>query len=64
MGTRPAETAIVGDQMFTDILGGNRAGIYTIMVQPIHRQEFVYTRLVHRPPERFLLNLFKRRGHL
>jgi HAD superfamily phosphatase (TIGR01668 family) len=62
--TEPAETAIVGDQMFTDILGGNRAGIYTIMVRPIHHQEFVYTRLVHRPPERFLLKLFRRQGHL
>ncbi len=32
MGTRPATTAIVGDQMFTDILGGNRVGTYTVMV--------------------------------
>jgi hypothetical protein len=36
LGTKPAATAIVGDQMFTDILGGNRAGIYTIMVKQIH----------------------------
>lgn len=64
METTPAETAVVGDQMFTDILGGNRSGIYTIMVRPIHHHEFVYTRFVSRPPERFLLRLFKRRGHL
>ena len=32
----PAErTAIVGDQIFTDILGGNRAGVHTILVEPI-----------------------------
>jgi HAD superfamily phosphatase (TIGR01668 family) len=64
MGTAPATTAIVGDQMFTDILGGNRAGIYTILVKPIHPREFVYTRFVSRPPERLLLRWFKQKGHL
>jgi len=64
MGTEPATTAIVGDQMFTDILGGNRSGIYTVMVRPIHHHEFAYTRFVSRPPERYLLKVFKRRGHL
>ncbi len=64
MNTVPATTAIVGDQMFTDIWGGNRVGIYTIMVLPIHRREFAYTRYVSRPPERWLIKLFKRRGHL
>ena len=64
MGTAPSETAIIGDQMFTDILGGNRAGIYTIMVKPMHKGEFVYTRFVSRPPERFLLRYFRKRGHL
>lgn len=35
MHAAPAETAIVGDQIFTDILGGNRAGVLTLMVRPI-----------------------------
>ena len=64
MNTTPATTAIIGDQMFTDILGGNRVGIYTIMVKPMAKGEFVYTRLVHRPPETLLLRLFRKRGHL
>ena len=64
MGTIPANTAIVGDQMFTDIWGGNRTGIYTIMVKPIHPREFAYTRYVSRPPEKLLLKYFKRGGHL
>lgn len=29
------QTAIVGDQIFTDVLGGNRAGVTTILVKPI-----------------------------
>lgn len=31
---RPGEIAMVGDRLFTDILGGNRAGMMTIMVNP------------------------------
>lgn len=34
-GRTPAQTAIVGDQIFTDILGGTRAGVTTILVRPI-----------------------------
>jgi HAD superfamily phosphatase (TIGR01668 family) len=28
----PHETAIIGDQLFTDVLGGNRLGLYTIFI--------------------------------
>ena len=35
MGAAPEETAIVGDQIFTDIWGGNRAGVLTLLVHPI-----------------------------
>lgn len=35
-GFSPAETAMAGDQTFTDILGGNLAGVTTVLVYPIH----------------------------
>ena len=35
MGVTREQTAIVGDQVFTDVLGGNRAGVSTILVEPI-----------------------------
>ena len=35
MGVTREQTAIVGDQIFTDVLGGNRAGVSTILVEPI-----------------------------
>jgi len=35
MGTKPGETAVIGDQIFTDILGGNNAGMFTILIKPI-----------------------------
>ena len=64
MGTTTEQTAIIGDQMFTDVLGGNRTGVYTIMVKPMHKREFPYTRFISRPPERLLLRMFRRQGHL
>ena len=45
-GTSPAETCMVGDQLFTDIWGGNRLGLYTVRVEPLARREFVSTRLM------------------
>ncbi len=35
MGRTPAQTAMVGDQIFTDILGARRAGVLPLMVEPI-----------------------------
>lgn len=36
--------AVVGDQIFTDVLGGNRCNMFTILVEPIDRKEFWYTK--------------------
>ena len=35
MGVTKEQTAIVGDQIFTDVLGGSRAGVTAILVEPI-----------------------------
>ena len=39
MGTNEKNTLFVGDQIFTDIWGANKAGIYSILVKPIHQKE-------------------------
>ncbi|MBE5962657.1 MAG: YqeG family HAD IIIA-type phosphatase [Lachnospiraceae bacterium] len=39
MGTNVKNTVFVGDQMFTDIYGANRAGIRTYLVKPIDKKE-------------------------
>ena len=36
MGQTPAHTAMAGDQTFTDILGGNLAGVTSILVYPLY----------------------------
>lgn len=35
MGRTPRETAMVGDQIFTDILGAKRSGVLALMVEPM-----------------------------
>lgn len=59
--TRAHETAMVGDQIFTDVLGGNRMGLFTILVTPINPREFIGTRLVRRV-ERFVLGKIRKQG--
>ncbi len=54
MEVSPQETAVIGDQIFTDVLGGNRAGLFTILVKPIDRREFMGTK-ISRSMEFFVL---------
>lgn len=39
------DIAIIGDQLFTDILGGNKVGIKTILVDPIDKQDILITKI-------------------
>ncbi|MCC8028130.1 MAG: YqeG family HAD IIIA-type phosphatase [Clostridium sp.] len=39
MGTDRENTLFVGDQLFTDVYGANRTGIYSILVRPINPKE-------------------------
>lgn len=34
---------VVGDQIFTDVIGGNRCNMFTILVDPIDKKDFWYT---------------------
>jgi HAD superfamily phosphatase (TIGR01668 family) len=45
MGLENRQIAVVGDQIFTDVYGGNRAGMFTILVKPIDRREGKFVRL-------------------
>ncbi len=39
MGTSRETTFFVGDQLFTDVWGANRAGLHSILVKPINPKE-------------------------
>lgn len=43
-----SEVAIIGDQLFTDIYGGNRVGIMTILVNPMSSDEYIWTKVARR----------------
>lgn len=38
LGVKPEEVVMIGDQLFTDIWGGNRYKCYTVLVTPIDRK--------------------------
>lgn len=44
-GASKEEAVMIGDQIFTDVLGANRAGIDAIWVKPIARKEFAGTKI-------------------
>ncbi len=54
LNVRPGEAALVGDQLFTDILGGNRMGMFTILVEAISDKEDWFVHLKRRL-EKYLL---------
>jgi HAD superfamily phosphatase (TIGR01668 family) len=54
----PAQVVMVGDRMLTDILGGNRAGMVTILVSPIGPDSFISRLLLRRPFGRWYLRHF------
>lgn len=63
MGLAQSEVAVIGDQLLTDILGGNRAGFYTILVDPIVTSDAAITTF-NRNVEGKILNHFYRKGAL
>ncbi len=40
-----SEVVIIGDQIMTDVLGGNLSGITTILTNPISKKDFVFTKI-------------------
>jgi len=54
MGVPREQTAVIGDQIFTDIYGGNRLNMFTIYVKPICEKDYLFVRM-KRPFERFVL---------
>ncbi len=56
MGVEPEESVMIGDRLLTDIWGGNRMGMWTILVEPLRGGEGTATK-IFRHLERFLLRL-------
>ena len=62
MGSHPSNTAVFGDQIFTDILAGNRLNLHTILLRPpLSKEEFISTQLV-RYVENGVIRKLRERG--
>jgi HAD superfamily phosphatase (TIGR01668 family) len=58
LGTPAHETAMVGDQLFTDVLGANLAGMVSILVTPLSPGKLLHTRALRRV-EKLLLKHYR-----
>ncbi len=47
-GAHPSTTAMIGDQLFTDVLGAKRAGMVSVLVKPLTAGKLPHTRLARR----------------
>lgn len=63
MNTNIRTTAFVGDQLFTDMLAGNRMGIYTILVNPISTKD-EWTVKLKRGIEKKVLEVYFKRENI
>lgn len=56
MGVPKEQTVLVGDQLFTDVIAGNLAGVRTILVRPQSQEDLWYTQLFRKVENLFLRN--------
>lgn len=60
---KPDQAVMIGDQLFTDILGAKRMGMKAILVEPLTERRFITGR-IQRPLELLALKLLRRFGFL
>jgi len=63
LDTKKSETAVIGDQIFTDIWGGNRLKLLTILVTPIVKKDSVGT-FLHRNLEKIIISFWLRKDKI
>ncbi len=61
MGLAKKDVVVIGDQLLTDVWGGNRLGVHTILVIPVAQSDGWTTRL-NRRMERIILGVLRRNG--
>lgn len=61
LNTKKSETVVIGDQIFTDIWGGNVLKLLTILVVPIIKRDSIGT-FLHRNFERTIISFWLKKG--
>lgn len=59
LNLKPEQIGVVGDQIFTDVIGGNRCKMFTILVEPIEKKDLLITAW-KRPIEEKIKEKYKR----
>ena len=54
------EVVVIGDQLLTDVLGGNRVGLHTILVVPVAQTDGLVTRFNRKIERRIMKNMKKK----
>lgn len=62
LGLDASQCAMIGDQLLTDVLGGNRVGLHTILVQPIALQDEGLGTRINRKIERIIASRLEGKG--
>lgn len=57
LGLQSNEIAVVGDQIFTDVIGANRSKMFSILVNPIAKKDIWLTR-IKRPLEEMIIKSY------
>jgi len=55
----PSQCAFIGDRVFTDIIGANMAGMFSVLVDPIKKENDPIYVSVPRKIERIALSMHK-----
>ena len=51
--------AVVGDQIFTDVIGANRCKMFSILVEPIEKKDLLVTK-IKRPLENYIIKGYQK----
>lgn len=60
LGLKKEEVCMIGDQIFTDVLGANRFGITSILVKPVDKAEAFWVKL-KRPLEKIIIYMHNKK---
>ena len=58
LNASPSSTAIIGDQIFTDVWCGNQLDLYTVLVEPVSREQDELITRVKRGIEAFVVRRY------
>lgn len=60
LNLKEQEIGVVGDQIFTDVIGANRCKMISILVEPINQKDIFVTR-IKRPIENYIIRMYQRK---